>query len=403
MLKVLLGTVAVTALSMTSAAAATFNVTNTNDSGAGSLRQAILDANALGGTNVVSFTVGGTVTLASELPVITSAMTISGNGNNPTVSGNNAFRVFFIDAPGGAAVNIASLTIANGYAKGGNGGGGGGGGLGAGGGVFAKSGAVTLTDVAMSGSSARGGDGQAGAYGGGGGLGGNGGVGTGFGYAGGGGGVGVGANGGNNAGPGSAGILTGGSGGSGSGTAGGATSGGGGGGSNAGGGGGTGGSAAGGSAGGAGGFGGGGGGAGNNPAGNGGFGGGGGGGYITRRKRICWREWWLNGGRRRWRRRGAWRLRIRLYDLSIGELRCDVDDLEYRRHDHRWFSRGRRRRWRQRDRRLCSWRRTLSHGRSNECECRYGIDDDNLELDLWCKRSRTCCVRRRDIGADQYL
>ena len=110
--------VVIALVAMTLPAAATpFTVTNTNDSGAGSLRQAITDSNTAGGTNTISFTVGGTVTLASELPIITSAVTINGKGNNPTVSGNNQFRVFFVDAPSGSAVNISNLTIANGQAK----------------------------------------------------------------------------------------------------------------------------------------------------------------------------------------------------------------------------------------------------------------------------------------------
>src|SRR5438477_10239894 len=38
--------------------AMTFTVVNTNDSGAGSLRQAILDANANPGTNLITFSIG---------------------------------------------------------------------------------------------------------------------------------------------------------------------------------------------------------------------------------------------------------------------------------------------------------------------------------------------------------
>ena len=41
------------------ASAATFTVTNTNDSGAGSLRQAILDANAAGGADTIAFNIAG--------------------------------------------------------------------------------------------------------------------------------------------------------------------------------------------------------------------------------------------------------------------------------------------------------------------------------------------------------
>jgi len=40
--------------------ATTFTVTNTNDSGAGSLRQAILDANAAAGADTIAFNVSGT-------------------------------------------------------------------------------------------------------------------------------------------------------------------------------------------------------------------------------------------------------------------------------------------------------------------------------------------------------
>ena len=58
-----------------SAAMATFTVTNTNDSGAGSLRQAILDANAQAGTDTISFNIPGggvhTIAPATPLPTIT--------------------------------------------------------------------------------------------------------------------------------------------------------------------------------------------------------------------------------------------------------------------------------------------------------------------------------------------
>src|SRR6516225_6219946 len=55
---------------------ATFAVTNTDDSGPGSLRQAILDSNAAtGGTNVIDFAISGagvqTIAPFSPLPAIT--------------------------------------------------------------------------------------------------------------------------------------------------------------------------------------------------------------------------------------------------------------------------------------------------------------------------------------------
>ena len=49
------------------ARAASFVVANLNDSGADSLRQAILDANANPGADTVTFSVSGTITLASTL------------------------------------------------------------------------------------------------------------------------------------------------------------------------------------------------------------------------------------------------------------------------------------------------------------------------------------------------
>src|SRR4029453_12764126 len=39
--------------------AATFNVTSTNDTGAGSLRQAIIDANSAGGADTIAFNIAG--------------------------------------------------------------------------------------------------------------------------------------------------------------------------------------------------------------------------------------------------------------------------------------------------------------------------------------------------------
>ena len=67
------------------AAAATFTVTNTNDSGAGSLRQAVLDANAGGaGPHTIAFDITGsgvhTITLSSTLPTssVPGGLTIDG-------------------------------------------------------------------------------------------------------------------------------------------------------------------------------------------------------------------------------------------------------------------------------------------------------------------------------------
>ena len=58
-------------------------VTNTNDSGTGSLRQALIDANSTSGTNSIHFAIGSgcgphVITLQSALPNITSSVSIRG-------------------------------------------------------------------------------------------------------------------------------------------------------------------------------------------------------------------------------------------------------------------------------------------------------------------------------------
>src|SRR5829696_7786287 len=64
-----------------SAFAATFTVTNTNDNGAGSLRQAIVDANATAGLDTIGFSIGSgvqTISPLSPLPVVTDPVIIDG-------------------------------------------------------------------------------------------------------------------------------------------------------------------------------------------------------------------------------------------------------------------------------------------------------------------------------------
>lgn len=72
-------------LAKVSAAPATFTVTNTNDSGAGSLRQAITDANSNGNPadmDIVEFNIPGsevhTINILSDLPAVTEKLTIDG-------------------------------------------------------------------------------------------------------------------------------------------------------------------------------------------------------------------------------------------------------------------------------------------------------------------------------------
>jgi hypothetical protein len=82
-----------------SARADTFTVSSLADSGAGTLRQAILDANAAATDDTIVFSVNGSITLSSALPNIAGAgsagtLTIAGNGTaNTVINANNAVRV----------------------------------------------------------------------------------------------------------------------------------------------------------------------------------------------------------------------------------------------------------------------------------------------------------------------
>ncbi|HEX6044662.1 MAG TPA: Calx-beta domain-containing protein [Pyrinomonadaceae bacterium] len=106
-------------------AAATFVVTNVNDSGAGSLRQAILDANANPGADSITFNIAGPSLLIQPLlglPDITDPVTIDGStqpgfAGAPIIELNgskSAVRALFVNAPGST---IRSLVI-NGFSTG---------------------------------------------------------------------------------------------------------------------------------------------------------------------------------------------------------------------------------------------------------------------------------------------
>ena len=84
-------------------------VNNTNDAGAGSLRQAVLDANGSAGSDTITFSLPNpsTITLTTGQIVINGDTTITGLAPTAlTVSGNNASRVFRT-APG-TIVNLSN-------------------------------------------------------------------------------------------------------------------------------------------------------------------------------------------------------------------------------------------------------------------------------------------------------
>lgn len=109
------------------ARAATYIVTNLNDSGPGSLRAAIGSANSASGSTI-NFQTGlsGTIFLLSNNPTITGNTTVQGPGPSViTIDGQHKLGGAASDTGaepfyvyGGATVSISGLTIQNGYSSG---------------------------------------------------------------------------------------------------------------------------------------------------------------------------------------------------------------------------------------------------------------------------------------------
>jgi len=96
------------------AEATTITVTNTNDSGPGSLRQALSVAND--GDTIDATGISGVINLTSGELLVDKSVTINGPGANVlAVDGGNVSRVFGIPLFG-ESVAIAGLTIRNGHA-----------------------------------------------------------------------------------------------------------------------------------------------------------------------------------------------------------------------------------------------------------------------------------------------
>src|SRR5262245_9998585 len=99
----------------------TFTVGNLADSGPGSRRQAILDANDNPGADLIRFAPAardGTLALTSGQLSITDDLILDGPGvHRLTISGNDASRVFSVSGSA-TDVEIRQLTIANGRATG---------------------------------------------------------------------------------------------------------------------------------------------------------------------------------------------------------------------------------------------------------------------------------------------
>ena len=133
-------------VSVQNARSATITVTYTNDSGGGSLRQALADAND-GDTINFSLITPATITLTSGELLVNKSVTISGPGADQlSVNGNASSRVFHISP--GKTVTISDLTITNGYAY-----------QASGGGIYNEYATLTINNCIISGNSASGGGG----------------------------------------------------------------------------------------------------------------------------------------------------------------------------------------------------------------------------------------------------
>lgn len=98
--------------------AATYTVSNRNNSGAGSLRQAIIDANANPGADAIVFASGvtGTITLTSDFPSITDALTITGPGKDVlTIDGAASHRPLWVDP--GKSLTLSDVTLRRGKSE----------------------------------------------------------------------------------------------------------------------------------------------------------------------------------------------------------------------------------------------------------------------------------------------
>jgi len=82
----------------------TYSVTNTNDSGSGSFRQAVLNANANAGPDIITFTGGlETITVASYIS-LNGTVAMNGNGTQVVSGGTTSNLVYFAAGSDGSTI-----------------------------------------------------------------------------------------------------------------------------------------------------------------------------------------------------------------------------------------------------------------------------------------------------------
>jgi hypothetical protein len=97
------------------AKASEYVVSNLDDFGPGSLRQAIEDADAAPGQDTITFSVNGTIFLESTLPTITDpdGLVIHGPGRKSLFLKPNSSQYNMVVISSGAALTLRNLTVAN--------------------------------------------------------------------------------------------------------------------------------------------------------------------------------------------------------------------------------------------------------------------------------------------------
>lgn len=121
--------------------AAAFTVTNTDDTGTGSLRAAITNANAAKGSNTITISANGKIVLASPLPLLGFTLTITGPGADKlTIQGSPGPAPVLTS---NATLQLSGVTITGGANAGNNGGG-----------ILVMGGSLTLLNSTITGNTA---------------------------------------------------------------------------------------------------------------------------------------------------------------------------------------------------------------------------------------------------------